>query len=146
MHNSVVCSEDVPYYDNSEEGRAPLARTYMGTAQLDGLERICALWPRGPVDADFHAPVRTTTPLLLLAGSDDPVTPPEFARQVAHGLGASALVVEIAGMGHGQLAAPCVDQVMTRFIASGTVAGLDVSCTKRDHPVPFFTTFAGASP
>ena len=146
MHNTVVCSEDVPYYDTSPEAREQLARTYLGTAQLDGLVSVCAAWPRGPVDRDFHAPVRTQTPLLLLSGSDDPVTPPAYAQQVAHGLGASVLSVVIDGMGHGQLTAPCVDRLMARFINAGTVAGLDASCTQHVHAVPFFTSLAGPPP
>ena len=146
MHNTVVCSEDVPYYDTSQEAREQLSRTYLGTVQLDGLESVCAGWPRGPVDPDFHAPLKTTTPLLLLSGSDDPITPPEYARQVAHGLGAGVLNIEIPGMGHGQITAPCVDRVMARFIEAGTVTGLDVSCIQRVRPMPFFTSLAGPPP
>jgi len=37
MHNSVVCSEDVPYWDLAKINRAELEKTYLGTAQLDGL-------------------------------------------------------------------------------------------------------------
>jgi pimeloyl-ACP methyl ester carboxylesterase len=145
MHNTVVCTEDVPFYDDGTIDRARLARTYLGTSQLDALKRICALWPHGPIDPDFHAPLDSSTPVLLLSGADDPVTPPANAREVARGL-ADHVIVELDGMGHGQLAAPCVDRLMARFIERGTAAGLDVSCARRARPFPFFTSFAGPAP
>ncbi len=57
MHNSVVCSEDVPAYGIRPEDRAQLAQTYMGTGPLEAFESVCAVWPRGPVDTDFHQPL-----------------------------------------------------------------------------------------
>ena len=42
----------------------------------------CKDWPRGEVPADFHQPVRSDVPVLLISGPYDPVTPPQFAEQV----------------------------------------------------------------
>ncbi len=42
---------------------------------------VCRVWPRGPVDADLHAPLHSDVPALLLSGSDDPVTPPDYAHE-----------------------------------------------------------------
>lgn len=145
MHNTVVCAEDVPFYREANIDRARLERTYLGTSQLDGLERVCALWPRGPIDPDFHAPLDSTVPVMLLSGADDPVTPPANAKEVARGL-ANHVIVELAGMGHGQLAAPCIDRLMAQFIERASAAGLDISCARRARPFPFFTSFAGPPP
>ncbi len=57
MHNSVVCTEDVPFFNEDEAERARLASTFLGVTQLDALRALCADWPRGPIDADFHAPL-----------------------------------------------------------------------------------------
>jgi pimeloyl-ACP methyl ester carboxylesterase len=147
MHNSVVCSEDVPAYGIRPEDRARLAQTYMGTAQLDALEAICALWPRGPVDADFHQPLSSSRPVLLLSGSDDPVTPPAYATQAASGL-SNSLQVVVAGMSHGQITAPCAARLLSRFIELGTTKGLDaeIACLKQALPTPFLTSFTGPPP
>jgi pimeloyl-ACP methyl ester carboxylesterase len=48
MHNTVVCSEDIPYVDERGVDRARLAATYLGTDLLDTLRGICGVWPRGP--------------------------------------------------------------------------------------------------
>ena len=145
MHNSVVCSEDVPFWDLAKVDRTELEKTYLGTTQLDGLRSICAIWPRGLIDPDFHGPLHTDAPVLLLSGSDDPVTPPGDAEVARHFFTHSVHVV-LKGFGHGQLTAPCVDGVMAHFMSSGAVEGLDVSCAKNDRPMPFFVTLGGPSP
>ena len=145
MHNSIVCTEDVPFWDLSKVNRAELEKTYLGTAQLDGLKSICSIWPRGPIDPDFHAELHSDVPALLLSGGDDPVTPPSDAEQARRGF-AHSLHVVIKGFGHGQLTAPCVDRVMGNFVARGNVDGLDVSCVKNDVPMPFFISAGGPSP
>jgi len=145
MHNSVVCSEDVPLFGAYPIDRARLAATYLGTRQLDGLKSVCRVWPRGPVDADLRAPLRSGVPALLLSGSDDPVAPPAGAHEAARGF-THHLEVVLEGFGHGQLTAPCVDRVMARFIARASVEALDVSCVHAARPLPFFTSLNGPPP
>jgi pimeloyl-ACP methyl ester carboxylesterase len=145
MHNSVICSEDVPFWDPAKVNRAELEKTYLGTAQLDSLKSLCSDWPRGPVDSDFHAPLHSDVPALLLSGSDDPVTPPSDAEIARQGFSHSLHIVS-KGFGHGQLVAPCVDRVMATFVNRGTVQNLDASCVQHDRPMPFFVTVGGPSP
>jgi len=145
MHNSVVCAEDVPFYDRRAIDRARLADTFLGTLQLDGLDTVCRIWPHGPIDADLHAPLASEVPVLLLSGSDDPVTPPEFAHLAARGF-PHGLSIVLGGFGHGQLTAPCMDRVLADFLARASVVGLDVGCTRRARPLPFFTSLNGPPP
>jgi pimeloyl-ACP methyl ester carboxylesterase len=145
MHNSVVCTEDVPFYDLRAIDRERLADTFLGTLQLDGLDTVCRIWPHGPIDADFHAPLASDVPALLLSGSDDPVTPPAFAQLAARGF-SRGLSIVLGGFGHGQLTAPCMDRVLAQFLARASVVGLDVSCTRRARPMPFFTSLNGPPP
>ena len=144
-HNSVICAEDVPFFDPAEIERTRHEATYMGVAQVEGLKTLCKLWPRGPVDADLHAPLVSNVPALLLSGSADPVTPPAGAMRAADGLKRS-LALTLDGLGHGQLLTPCMDRVMAAFIALGAVEGLDVSCTRHVVPPPFFTSLNGPAP
>jgi pimeloyl-ACP methyl ester carboxylesterase len=145
MHNSVVCAEDVPFFDLHAIDRARLAATYLGTRQLDGLAVVCRLWPHGPVDADLHAPLVSDVPALLLSGSDDPVTPPQYAKEAARSFPHSLSVV-LEGFGHGQLTAPCMDRVLAQFLASASPETLDVSCTREARPLAFFTSLNGPPP
>lgn len=142
---SVVCAEDVPFFGEVDIDRERLARTFMGTQQVDALRAICEVWPRGPMDPDLHAPLTSTTPALLLSGTDDPVTPPAYAEQARRGF-ADHLHLELEAQGHGQLVAPCMDRIMAAFVAAGTPRGLDTACLRRVKPMPFFTSLAGPAP
>jgi pimeloyl-ACP methyl ester carboxylesterase len=145
MHNSVVCSEDVPSYDTSRIDRAALEKTYLGTTQIDGLHEICSVWPIGPVDKDFHSPLQSAVPTLLLSGGNDPVTPPSGAQLARQHLSRSLHII-LQDFGHGQLTAPCVDRVMARFVTTASVDNLDISCIKNDKPMPFFISAGGPPP
>jgi len=145
MHNSVVCAEDVPFFAAHPIERAQLAATYLGTRQLDGLEAVCRVWPRGAVDEDLHAPLHSEVPALLLSGSDDPVTPPAYAHAVARGY-THNLDLVLEGFGHGQLTTPCIDRIMAQFIARARVESLDVSCVRAARPLAFFTSLNGPPP
>jgi pimeloyl-ACP methyl ester carboxylesterase len=145
MHNAVVCTEDVPFIQPAKVDRAALTRSYLGTAQLDGLVEVCRGWPRGVLDADFRSELKSDRPVLLLSGAADPVTPPAYAERAAYGLPNSKQVV-LAGQGHGQLATGCVPRLMARFLDAGDAKGFDTSCTSGVAPQPFFTSFSGPPP
>jgi pimeloyl-ACP methyl ester carboxylesterase len=117
----------------------------MGAEPVQQLIEACRDWPSGVVDADLHTPFRSEAAALLLSGADDPVTPPEYATLAQRAFADSKHVI-IAGHGHGQLTAPCVDRVIADFIRAGTARNLDASCTQKLPPMPFFTTLAGPSP
>lgn len=145
MHNSVACSEDTPFIDRARLDLPALNLTHMGAEQVTQLLEACQDWPKGVVDKDLHAPLKSDAAALLLSGSDDPVTPPDYATIAARGFADSKHVI-IAGHGHGQLTAPCVDRVIAAFIHAGTAKDLDTGCTQKLPPMPFFTTLAGPAP
>lgn len=146
MHNAVVCTEDMPFLVESSFDRATLAKTYLGTRTLEGLERACAAWPRGVLDADLREPLRSRIPFLLLSGTADPVTPPAYGELAKQGL-SDALHVTVKGNGHGQFGVPCAPRVITAFIDAGTTRGLDAKCLQQaDLTQPFFLDANGAAP
>jgi len=145
MNNTVVCSEDVPFYHVDAAERAELAATFLGTSQLDGLQAVCGIWPHGPMDPDFHQPLHADVPALLLSGGNDPITPPRYAAQAARGFTHSLSLV-VAGFGHGQLTDPCMAGVMAQFVSRASVSNLDTACTRNLSPMPFFLTRNGPAP
>lgn len=144
MHHSVVCAEDAPRFAGAVD-RAELARTYIGTQMLDAMEAVCEVWPRGGVDDDFHAPLRSRVPALLISGEFDPATPAAYGAAAAAGF-EQALHVVVPGQGHGQARLPCVQRLLRRFIESGSPAGLDTACVGEIRPAPFFLSFSGPAP
>jgi len=145
MHNAVACSEDTPLIDSQKLDLAALNATHMGAEQVQQLVEGCKRWPVGVLDKDLHAPLKSDAAVLLLSGADDPVTPPEYAARAMRGFSDSKHVI-VAGHGHGQYGAPCVDRIMAAFINAGSAKGLDASCVEKLKPMPFFITLAGPSP
>ena len=142
MNNTVVCSEDVPFYRVTAAQRAAMRRTFLGTEPLHDLETVCSHWPRGPVASDFHAPLHSNVPVLLLSGGNDPITPPRYAAAAARGY-PNSLSVVVPDFGHGQLLDPCIDRLMARFLARASVVGLNTHCVSALRPMPFFLTLNG---
>ena len=58
------------------------AATLLGNDQIAKIQAACSIWPRGQRPADFHQPLASALPVLLLAGEHDPVTPPAYAQQI----------------------------------------------------------------
>lgn len=144
MHHSVVCSEDAPSFAGAVE-RAALEKTYIGPVMYDGMTALCKVWPHGAVDADFHEPLKSAVPALLLSGEFDPVTPPDYGATAAAGF-ERHLHLPIPGQGHGQTGLPCIQRLLRDFVERGTVDGLDASCVGNIRPAPFFLSFSGTAP
>jgi pimeloyl-ACP methyl ester carboxylesterase len=145
MHNAVMCTEDIPFVDLQTVDMAALEHTYLGTDQLNGLRKICEIWPRGLADPDIKQPVVSNVPVLLLSGEADPVTPPAYADQVAATLQNSRHLVG-PGQGHGMISVGCVSRLVADFTRDGLLDKLDGECVQQMGPSPFFLDFNGPTP
>lgn len=129
MHFSVVCAEDAPLLAQAAAS-ASQGRDFAGVdAAL--YDRVCKTWPRGDVPAAFYRIPAARSPVLLLSGGADPVTPPRHGERVAQALGAQARHVVVAQAGHGVLPIPCMRDVLFRFIDARQDAdalALDAGC------------------
>jgi pimeloyl-ACP methyl ester carboxylesterase len=113
--------------------------------QVEALEAICSVWPAGVLDPEFKAPLATDTPVLLLSGDADPVTPPHFAELAAVALGNARHLIG-RNQGHGQAATACMSEIMGRFVEAASVTDLDAECLLRQFVMPFFVDFSGPEP
>jgi pimeloyl-ACP methyl ester carboxylesterase len=141
MQYSVICSEDADLLTPRPQD----ANTILGTHMTDALKAVCSVWPHGTRSADFHAPLTTDKPVLLLAGQYDPVTPPRYAEEVAKGL-PNARVLLLKGQAHSVMAAGCTPELVQQFIEKLDPKKLDASCLDRLSPTPIFIDFNGATP
>ena len=144
MGYSVLCAEDFPFIDPQEaESRAQ--GTYYGNQEVDALQEICSLWPRGDIPPDFHEPVKVDLPVLLLSGEADPVTPPENAERAAQTL-SNSLSLVAPGQGHNVIYRGCLPNLAFDFIETGSLEGLDAACVQSIAAAPFFVNFNGPQP
>lgn len=144
MHLSVTCAEDVPFMTPGAIDAA-VAGTYLRDYRVAMQIAACQEWRRGAIPADFHQPVTSGVPMLLVSGNYDPVTPPAWAEQVAAHLSHAVHVVVPDGH-HGPdgLAHPeCFEGLVAKFFERGTAEGLDTSCVATMAHPPFVTDAAG---
>ena len=145
MHNSVVCTEDLPWVTPGSVDRAALEATYLGTMQYDSLVDLCDVWPAGVMDPDLQSPVRSDHPVLLLSGELDPVTPPSWAEEAMGGLSNSRHVVA-PGQGHGAAIRGCLPRLMADFVDAEGFDEVDFECVERLRAPPFLLNFSGPAP
>jgi pimeloyl-ACP methyl ester carboxylesterase len=141
MQLSVLCSEDAAGLraDPADAG------TVLGTEFLDFSLAQCAVWPRGAVPEDFHAPLRSDAPVLLLSGEFDPVTPPRYGEQVLAGLPHGRHLV-LRGQGHNVIGVGCAPKLLARFVDTADAKGLDAACLDKLAYAPPFVGFYGWEP
>lgn len=142
MHNSIVCTEDAPFYDTVNVDREALADTYLGTLLFDSLENMCSVWPIGVMDDDFKEALTSDIPVLLLSGENDPVTPPAYADKALQGFSQHQHIVG-ARQGHGLIAQGCVRKLAAQFLADDEPLPLDSDCSAALSAMPFFIDFQG---
>lgn len=127
LHYSVTCAEDAP--------RVSLAARELATQRLRSRElvrsvlAVCDVWPRGTAPADFSAPVASDKPVLLLSGGGDPVTPPEYADEVAKTLTNSR---HVAAPGFGHIVSPyaCTPRLIAAFVDRAGFDRLPAACVE----------------
>ncbi len=141
MELSVICAEDEPWLKPNPGD----AGTLMGGELGDYIKAQCSVWPRGQVPPDFKMPVVSSSPVLLLSGEFDPVTPPRYAEQVAKTLSNSRNLVA-RGQGHTPMSEGCMPKLLAEFVNKLNPKELDASCLDALGDSPFFLNFAGSSP
>ncbi len=137
MHFSVVCAEDAPRLAHAID--KPGLDFGSDFAKL--YERVCVDWPRGELPVDFYSIPPARSPVLVLSGGLDPVTPPRHGDRTAQALGANALHVVVPNAGHGVLGIGCMRDVVFRFIDADdakAALGIDAGCAKNIPRPPAF--------
>ena len=145
MHNTIMCTEDIPFLDKKEIDYDGIAASYMGVFQLSALEAICSVWPEGPIDPGFKAPLSTDLPVLLLSGDADPITPPRYAEMAAVNFSNARHLIG-RHQGHGQIGVGCNRRIVAAFIDAADPAVIDAECLERSFVMPFFLDFSGPLP
>jgi pimeloyl-ACP methyl ester carboxylesterase len=141
MQLSVICAEDADLIKDRPEDAALI----LGDALIRVMRAQCEVWPRGTRPADFHAPVASDKPVLILAGEFDPVTPPRYAEQILKGL-PNARLLFAKGQGHSVMARGCFPKLVKTFVETLDAHALDAGCIADFGATPAFIGFNGAAP
>lgn len=141
MQLSVACSEDA----DSMVARAEDADTLLGNTLTEAMAAMCKVWPRGAMPADFHRPLSSAVPALVLEGEFDPVTPPRYGEDVVRTLRNGRLLV-LKGQGHNVIGVGCAPKLFAQFLQDADAKALDAKCLDTLAYAPPFTSFNGWQP
>jgi pimeloyl-ACP methyl ester carboxylesterase len=120
---AVACTEDAPLLERLPAG----GKTLLGEDFVGAMVAQCSVWPRGRMPPDFHAPLVSDVPALLLSGELDPVTPPRYGDEVLAGIAHGRHLVA-RGQGHNVMVAGCMPRLLGQFVRSADASSLDVRC------------------
>jgi pimeloyl-ACP methyl ester carboxylesterase len=101
--------------------------------QFTYFSSICRLWNVPPASSVIRQAVSSDRPTLILTGTFDAITPPEWAAEVTKTL-PNSVTVKFPGTGHDVLkASACARAVMNSFLRQPEM--LDVSCVPAAPPL-----------
>lgn len=141
MQLSVICAEDADVLAERPQD----AHLILGDTFAKVWRAQCAIWPHGSRPADFHAPIASDKPVLILSGQFDPVTPPRYAEEIVKGL-PNGRVLVAKGQGHSVMGRGCFPKLVKRFVEKLDPKKLDAGCIADFGPTAAFTGFNGAAP
>ena len=101
--------------------------------------------------AEFYTVPNSRSPVLVLSGGLDPVTPPRHGARVVQALGDQALHVVVPNAGHGLMGLGCLRDLVYRFVDAPEDAqalAVDTTCASAIPRPPAFVPVqpgAGAS-
>jgi pimeloyl-ACP methyl ester carboxylesterase len=114
LYLSIACAEETGRIVDGEIDAAT-RDTFLGAARVEAQRAACKAWNVPVVQPPTTA--FPDTPVLLLAGGADHVTPPSYAKAVAAKL-PNAQIIEIPGLGHfpeGLSNMECYDAMIVAF-------------------------------
>jgi len=136
---SITCSESMALMDVAA-ARATSRATQFGDYRLRRQQAACQRWPAGRVAPRYLDPVRAAVPILMFAGTDDPVASIDWAKRLERELPKGRLLA-VPGGGHGldglNGLPECYDAIALRFFEVPDVGKIDASCLARLAPPPF---------
>ncbi len=129
MHYSVWCGEA---YAKPRKAGANMDEFTQVMGSI--YDKVCANWPKAEIPKEFFTTPVSKSPVLLLSGGIDPVTPTRNGEVIAKALGSKARHISIDNAGHGLLMHGCVRNVVERFFAAkddDEALKVDASCVRQ---------------
>jgi pimeloyl-ACP methyl ester carboxylesterase len=140
---AITCYEDIPRIDSSR-GIADNRGTLIGHYRFEQLLALCPAGSPSPV----QPMTRSSTPVLILSGVRDPVTPPRWARELLP-LMSGARMIEITHGRHnfvGLANARCLRLMSARFTDNPSSFAPDSACISGAMAPPFIAAVARTEP
>lgn len=129
----VTCAEDLARISETEIVEVT-SGTFLGDDRVRQQMAVCEFWPKSNLPDNYGDPVNVGMPVLLLSGTLDPVTPPNWGAEAASHLPNSLHLVVPGAHGVG---GECIRDIQLQFLDTGSVLNLDTACTETIPKIQF---------
>jgi len=139
LYLSIACSEGSARIDASSI-EPSTSGTFLGDYRVRREMAACVHWPRHTPGPHFFEPLRSSPPLLIVAGEMDHVANPDWSWAYCAAL-PSCRYVSVPDLGHAPFDLDdwanggCLDELAAAFYANPTA--LDTTCTRTMRPPKF---------
>lgn len=143
MLTAVQCNEDVTFASRKDfvKARDKNQRAAALAFQVvfhEGFLDVCDAWGLNNPNKDENKAVHSDRPVMIISGTNDPITPPEYAKIAASTLKNSFIVSYPRGGHVPSIGSPCLAHAVATFIATPDQQP-DTSCIAQETPQPFVT-------
>jgi hypothetical protein len=138
MPVNILCNEPWALYRPelvAQNGKG----SYFSVAQIAQSQlfaQFCPVLPASDPQAEYAAPQRMDVAVLVLNAGEDPQNPPANVADTAT-LYPNSLVLIEPYRAHFRTNWGCSGDILTDFIKTGAVKGLQADCLKQTVPIPF---------
>jgi pimeloyl-ACP methyl ester carboxylesterase len=141
LNLSVTCAEDLPFITEGQIVRSG-AGSFQGDTRVRAQQHACSIWNVRRASFSFPQPVRSSAPLLMISGAEDPATPSKYGREALRYLPNGRQVI-IPYAGH-ETESDCTDALIVAFVRARDAKTLDASkCVGTSRRPPFATSMKG---
>jgi pimeloyl-ACP methyl ester carboxylesterase len=141
---SYSCAEQLPFLSEVRIAAAA-AHSFAGDLRIRAQQRACAIWnvtAKPPADNGI---VRSTVPIFMISGSDDPGTPARYATDALPYL-PNARQLIVRGAAHTP-ESPCIDAMTVQFVRAQSARNLELDkCAAVPFAFPAFKTSTAGLP
>lgn len=141
LNLSATCAEDIPFITESDIAKTS-AGSFIGDSRVRAQQHACAIWNVNHAAADFATPVRSDAPILMLSGSADPASPPQYGALALRYLPNGRQIL-IPHASH-ETELDCEDDLVVTFVHTRNAKSLDASkCIGTSQRPPFALSMNG---
>lgn len=140
VFNSVICHDEIPFTDKEVFAASIERFPYLANwlYDVDTFIEICAIWGAGQAGIIETEAIVSDVPSLILAGTFDPTTPPDYGRVAAQTL-KNSIFVEFPTLAHAvTFFGDCPRTIMTAFVNDPNTAPNE-TCIANMEPISFMT-------
>lgn len=139
MYFSVICAEDAEF-DPAELALDGVRPYFAENAdeELRSYSDACEIWKVTQLPPEVNDPVSGDTPVLLLSGHYDPITPPDFAEVASASLPNDTHVIDPTGSHGVAFGEPdlCMESILDQFLDAPELTP-DTTCLSEIEPQEF---------